>query len=238
MTTVRAIQHVGPEGLGRIASALAASQIDVIVTRVDRGEAVPDDVDDAHALVVMGGPMSVYEANRHAHLRDELRLLERALRRGVPVLGVCLGAQLLAAALGARAYAAPEKEIGWLPVMGTESTAEGAGDPLFAAVPGIFTALHWHGDVFDLPHGALSLARSAATEHQAFRWGRHAYGVLFHLEATDPQVRAMATHFADELTAARVDVAALLAETPAHTRQSESLAASFFGAWGAAVTSA
>jgi GMP synthase (glutamine-hydrolysing) len=150
------------------------------------------------------------------------------------VLGVCLGSQLLAATLGARVHPGPGKEIGWLPVTRTDASAT---DPLFRDLPTSFVALHWHGDIFDLPQGAVSLARSALTEHQAFRSGENAYGLLFHLEASEEQTATMARVFADELTEAHVDAGELLAKTPAGVRDTEAAAASVFGAWTRAVTS-
>src|SRR5262245_4086137 len=119
---VRVLQHVAPEGPGRIATALEARGYSIAVTRCDLGEAVPSTLEDAAALVVRGGPMGVYEAERYPHLRDEQRLIEAALRVGAPVLGVCLGAQLLASTLGASVYPGTQKEIGWFPV-GLKKTA-------------------------------------------------------------------------------------------------------------------
>jgi GMP synthase (glutamine-hydrolysing) len=205
---VRVLQHVAPEGPGRIASALEARGFSIAVTRADLGEAVPHHLDGAAALVIMGGPMGVYEAEQYPHLRDEQRLIESALRTGAPILGVCLGSQLLAATLGARVYPGAQKEIGWFPV-GLRKTA--ITDPLFASVAGSFWALHWHGDVFDLPTGAVSLARSDLTEHQAYRFERNAYGVLFHLEASIDHVQAMAAAFADDLARDGIDGDALVA---------------------------
>src|SRR5215831_3384402 len=113
---VRVLQHVAPEGPGRIAAALEARGCSIAVTRIDLGEAVPRSLDGIAALVVMGGPMGVYEADRYPHLLEEQRLIEAALRDCTPVLGVCLGSQLLAATLGARVYPGAQKEIGWFPV--------------------------------------------------------------------------------------------------------------------------
>ncbi len=176
----------------------------------------------------MGGPMGVYEVDRFPYLAREQRLIESALRAEVPVLGICLGSQLLAATLGARVAPGPRKEIGWFDVTRTEGSA---GDPLLGRTPPRFRALHWHGDVFELPRDAVSLARSELTLHQAFRWGKRAHGLLFHLEAGHAQVAAMAQEFADELRDAGVDGDALVTETPAAVRDVAPVAESVFGAW-------
>lgn len=202
-----AVQHVAAEPPGAIAAALAAEGLALDVVRVDRGDPVPVDAERLSAVVVMGGPMSVADAGRLEHLRDELRLVESALRHGVPVLGVCLGSQLLAHALGARVSPAGFLELGWLPV----TLAPGAeGDPLLGGCPQTFPALHWHGDAFDLPRGAAHLARSDRTAVQAFRHGR-AWGLLFHLEADGAQVEEMALAFAGEVAAGGSSAAALAA---------------------------
>jgi len=130
------------------------------------------------------------------------------------VLGVCLGAQLLASALGARVAAGPRKELGFLPV---ELTAAATTDPLFAVLPARFVPLHWHGDVFELPAGAASLASSAATQHQAFRF-RSACGMLFHLEVEPAALSAMCAAFPGELAVAGVDGVALQREAASHDR--------------------
>ena len=156
--------------------------------------------------------MGVYEADRYSHLRDELRLIEAALHAQVPIIGVCLGSQLLAAALGARVYPAPQKEIGWYDVYLREAART---DRLWRGVAPTFTPLHWHGDVFDLPAGAVALASSALTEHQAFRYGDGAYGLLFHLEMGRRQIAAMVETFRDEVVGAGVAPETILTDTAA-----------------------
>lgn len=206
MPPVVVLQHVACEEAGAIADALQRRGLASRIVRIDKGEPVPQTFDGA-ALLVMGGPMGVYETDRYPHLRDELRLIEDAVRHTRPVLGVCLGSQLVAAALGARVYPGGYKEIGWYPV---ELSAAAATDPLFHDAPRRFTPLVWHGDMFDLPHGAVALASSALTPCQAFRYGDAAYGLLFHLELSAAQLAAMVSAFADEIAAAEVSPEAIL----------------------------
>jgi GMP synthase (glutamine-hydrolysing) len=222
------LQHAEPEGPGLVAAALASRGVALRLVRADRGEPVPPSPDGAAGLVVMGGPMGVYEAPLHPYLADELRLIEAALRSGTPVLGICLGSQLLASALGARVAPSGHQEIGWLEV---ERLAPSDGDPLLGAAPVRFTPLHWHGDVFELPGGAVPLARSALTPRQAFRYGDHAWGLLFHLEATQAQVEAMLASFGDEVRAAGVAPEALAAAAPARLAALEPIAHRAFAAF-------
>jgi GMP synthase (glutamine-hydrolysing) len=200
--TVIVLQHVQPETPGLIADALKSAGVALSTIHSAEGQPVPRQMDDAVGLVVMGGPMGVYEQVRYPFLRDELHLIERALRAEKPVLGVCLGSQLLAAALGTPVTPGKHKEIGWHRVTLTDAAAT---DPLWANVESSFMAYHWHGDVFDLPAGATPLASSKLTKCQAYRYGRAAYGVLFHMEVTDSIMRGMISAFADELRAANID---------------------------------
>mgnify|MGYP006280215659 CR=1 FL=1 len=234
MTDVLILQHVRPEPPGTIADALAARGVSHRTVRVDRGEPVPDAL-AADGLVVMGGPMGVADLEARPHLRAELGLLEDALRAEVPVLGVCLGSQLLAHVLGADVHAAPAKEIGWAEVALTDA---GARDPLFEGVDAPFTAFHWHGDVFDLPDGAVQLARTEQTEHQAFRYGDAAYGLLFHLEVTPRIVAWMTKAFQDELAESRQpsgDGAALRRAAMPREPALRETAGAVFGPWAALV---
>ncbi len=199
MAKVWVLQHAACETLGTIAEALAAARVQPEYVRVFEGAPVPRDMSEAVGLILMGGPMGVYEQDQYPFLADEIRLIERALAEEKPILGVCLGSQLLAAALGARVVRGPQKEIGWFPVTLTEAAR---ADALWAGVESPFIAYHWHGDVFDCPSGAVALARSELTECQAFRYGAKAYGLLFHLEVTEPLISDMVRTFAGELRAA------------------------------------
>ena len=185
------IQHVAAEGPGLIAAVARAHGIALDVRRMDRGDTLRK-ADAMHGLVVLGGPMGVGDAAAYPHLAAELRLVAEACTRGIPVLGICLGAQLLAAAHGARVYRGPAVEIGFGAVT---LTPEGTRDPVLGPSGPSFTAFHWHGDTFDLPAGATHLAVSKQYLHQAFRVGDAAYGLQFHVEL-DP---ALARDWADAL---------------------------------------
>ena len=177
--TLLALQHISCEPPAAFEEELRSRGLDLVRVELDEGEALPAGREFA-GIVVMGGPMGAYEEDEHPWLAAEKRFLRQAVDRDVPVWGVCLGAQLLAASLGARVYKGEEAEVGVLPV---ELTPAGADDPVFGGAPGRFSTLQWHGDSFDLPDGATLLASSPAYRNQAFRVGR-SYGLQFHVEVT------------------------------------------------------
>ncbi len=228
MSRVLTIQHVLCETLGTIADVLSVQGRAIDVVRTFDGQPLPNGLERADGLIVLGGPMGVYEQDRHPFLRDEIRLIEEALRDEKPVLGVCLGSQLLAAALGAKITKGKRKEIGWYPVRLTEA---GTNDPLWTGLDPAFTAYHWHGDVFDGPPGAVSLASSDLTACQAFRYGRHAYGFLFHMETTRPIIEDMVATFADELREAGIDGRAIRDRAGDHLPRLQELGRGVFGRW-------
>ena len=139
--------------------------------------------------------------------------LQRAVAHGIPLLGICLGSQLLAKALGARVYRNPQKEIGWYTV---DLTPAGAADPLFAGLASPVPVFQWHGDAFDLPAGARALASSPLCAHQAFRYGDRVYGLLFHLELAPAIIHRWLEAFQDELVSQRgvIDPERIVAEIP------------------------
>ncbi|HEX4435058.1 MAG TPA: type 1 glutamine amidotransferase [Acidimicrobiales bacterium] len=185
------LQHVAFEGPGAVADALADAGADLTILRMDRGDAVPPPaaMTDVAGLVVMGGPMSVHDDL--AWLADERALLRQAVESGLPVLGVCLGAQQLAAALGAPVTPGPAPEYGLGEV---HLTTEAISDPVFGAAPTPLPCVHWHGETFGLPDGAVRLAGNAAYENQAFRIGDRAYGLQFHVEVTGSLVAHWGPH--------------------------------------------
>jgi GMP synthase (glutamine-hydrolysing) len=182
--TLLALQHIACEPPAAFEDELLARGHDLHRVELDEGEPLPD-WREFDGLIVMGGPMGAYDEDRHSWLAEEKRSIAEAARAGQPVWGVCLGAQLLAAALGAAVYAGPQAEVGLLPV---ELTPAAADDPVFRDAPASFPTLQWHGDTFDLPAGATLLASSPAYRHQAFVFER-AYGLQFHLEVS-PELAA------------------------------------------------
>lgn len=210
------VQHVEPEGPALLAGALAAAGCELDVVRTDLGAALPRDMSAHAGLVIMGGPMSAAGDGRDYPSRGaEVALARDALSRGTPTLGVCLGAQVVALAGGAAVYPGDAPEIGWGPVT-IEPAA--AGDPLLGDITGEMTVLHWHGDTFDLPGGAVHLASSPAYPNQAFRLGSAAWGLQFHVEVDLAAVTGFVDAFGDEAGGAD----AILRDAPAALERSAS----------------
>ena len=214
------LRHVQAEGLGLLTNVLRDRGIHHRYLDLPRGEAPPRDLTNVGGLIVLGGPMAVYEAERHAFLKTESGLVERALNAGRPVLGICLGAQLIASVLGARVYAGDRREVGWAPIT---LTPEGREDSVFGLFDPELTVFHLHGDSYELPPDARNLARSALYEQQAFRWGDVVYGLQFHLEFTETMIQRLATEAESRayITAAGVDPQALVRDAASHVRRLE-----------------
>ena len=189
------LQHVAFEGAAGVRSWLDARGAEVTHTRFFEDAALPSP-GELDLVVVMGGPMSVNDEAAHPWLREEKAFLRSAIAGCVPTLGICLGAQMIASAMGARVYKNRTKEIGWFPVR-----AEAAPEGCFA-FPESLAVFHWHGETFDLPSGALLLATSAACRNQAYQVGRRAVGLQFHLEVTPESVDALIANCRDELVQA------------------------------------
>jgi GMP synthase-like glutamine amidotransferase len=184
MMRMAVLQHVEFEGPAAVADWAAARGFPLRVFHLYRDTTLPS-LSDFDMLTVMGGPMSANDEARLGWLGPEIALVREAIAADKIVLGICLGAQIIAKALGARVYPGGTKEIGWFPVQRTGSHS------LFDGLPDSFTTFHWHGETFDLPHEATSLAKSKITETQAFAVGQRVLGLQFHMEATAQSVRAL-----------------------------------------------
>lgn len=229
-SSVLALQHIACEPPAAYEDELRSQGFELHRVELDEGEPLPDWREFA-GIVVMGGPMGAYDEAEHRWLTDEKQLLREAVAADVPVWGVCLGAQLLAAALGARVYRGDEPEVGVLPV---ELTRDAAEDRVFDGAPATFPTLQWHGDSFDLPPGATRLASSPMYPNQAFRIGR-SYGLQFHIEVPLElvtewgDVPAYAESLEATLGAGALD--RLLGDIAAHEPAMLSLARQLFGNW-------
>jgi GMP synthase (glutamine-hydrolysing) len=178
MRSAIAIRHVAFEDLGTLAALLERRGVALAYRDATVDDLAAADIVDCDLLVVLGGPIGAYEEEPYAFLRDELRAIETRLRAGKPVLGICLGSQLMALALGARVYPGTGKEIGWSKLTLTEAGRRSCLGPLGDGTP----VLHWHGDTFDLPKGATHLASTERYRHQAFAWEHHGLALQFHVE--------------------------------------------------------
>lgn len=226
MPTAYALRHVAFEDLGILEPLLVRHGYSVAYR--EAGVDSLDGLADADLLVVLGGPIGAYEDDLYPFLSDELALLERRLARGGATLGLCLGAQLMARALGARVYPNGQKEIGWAPL---ELSQAGAASPLrhFAGGP----VLHWHGDTFDLPDGAEHLASTPVTRNQAFSWGQgRALGLQFHGEVTAAGLeRWFIGHACEIASTPGVTVPDLRAQTARHAAAVAKAGAACFEDW-------
>ena len=184
------LQHVPFEGIGIIESWAKAKGFEISCTRLFTGEALPT-IGSFDWLVVMGGPMGIYDHEVHPWLAEEKQFIKEAIDAEKTILGICLGAQLIADVLGARVYPGQQKEIGWFPIHRTEGAP-----PL---LPEKLVAFHWHGDTFDCPAGATRLASSEACANQGFVYNQRIVALQFHLETTPQSMDALIENCADEL---------------------------------------
>jgi len=205
------LQHVPFEGPGAFASALMKHSISIECHLVPKN-GLPQDAGDL--LIVMGGPMSVNDPD--PWIAEETAFIRSALLAGKPVLGICLGSQFMAKALGATIGPGQALEIGMTPIY---LTHEGKQDPFFATCPKTFDVFEWHGEIFDPPKDCVPLAGSDVAPLQAFRYGSRAYGLLFHLEMEESGVESLCRECAQDLTKARLTAQQVRADAFPHLQQ-------------------
>lgn len=203
MSKLLVFQHVPHEGLGYFDTVFRSEGLKLrLIPSFERDlSSVTISDTDCQGLVVMGGPMSANDHEKIPFIREELRLIEEALEEGLPILGICLGSQMLAKVLGYKVYPGPKKEIGWYPLY-LEAAAQ--QDPLFAGLPREVMMFQWHGETFNLPNGAKLLATSELYHNQAFSFEGRAYGLQFHPEITPPMIREWVTTGKSEIEQAQL----------------------------------
>lgn len=212
MSDILVIQHVESEGLGIISVMLREAGLEADIIRVFKADPLPRSIGGYRGLICLGGPMGVYEEEAYPFIGDEIALIESALKAHTPMLGICLGAQLLARAAGAKVYKGGAKEIGWFKV---RLTQEGKGARLLAGFPEEYTVFQWHGDTFDIPADSVNLASSELFQNQFIKVGPSAYGIQFHLEVTETMVAEWLKINAAEVAAVKsADPAVILKQTP------------------------
>lgn len=187
------LQHVAFEGLGSIGPWLQSAGYQVTSTKFYESARLPNPK-DLDLLIIMGGPMSVNDEDRFPWLRSEKQFIRQCIDTGKAVLGICLGAQLIANSLGESVYPNRRKEIGWFPVKGLPAPKKSV-----FSFPASMEVFHWHGETFDLPEGATLLAKSEACENQAFQFERKVIGLQFHLETTPASAEAIVKNCRDEI---------------------------------------
>lgn len=223
---VLAIRHVHFEDLGSLELVLGDRGHLVRYLDVGRGRIAAPNPLDPSLLVVLGGPIGAYEDAQYPHLAPLLSMLEKRIAAGLPTLGICLGSQLIARALGARVYSSGALELGWSPLALTEA---GRASPLdhLDSVP----VFHWHGDTFDLPDGATLLASTEACAHQAFSWGEHVLALQCHAEVLTDRFENWLITYPGDIAQSGATVAGLREATARHGAALETASRAMFGEW-------
>lgn len=195
MATLHYIQHVPFEGPAAIANWCEAHGVKTKGIFLYEEPAFPE-VEEVELLVVLGGPMSVHDEENFSWLKPEKEFIRAVIDAGKPVLGICLGAQLVAEVLGGVVSESEAKEVGWFPV---ELRGDAASDPIVKLFPQTFEVFHWHGEAFSIPPGATALARSSGCENQAFVYNGNVLAIQFHLETTPESASKLVEHCAEDL---------------------------------------
>lgn len=229
---VLVVQNIDIEGPGLLRPAMEKAGWQFDIRLMDHpGANLPCFLDGYHALIVLGGPMNVYEEELYPYLRQVEKLIREAIQKGLPVLGICLGGQLIAKALGASVTSNPVQEIGWYRL---NLTAASRQAPLFTGLPEEFHVFQWHGDTFDLPAGAVHLAETAQCRNQAFLYNLNVYALQFHPEVTPEIIDTWAEAYASELAEFFNEPGAadrLKAQTAAIRDEYEQVASRFLTNW-------
>ncbi|MBI3014867.1 MAG: type 1 glutamine amidotransferase [Candidatus Tectomicrobia bacterium] len=222
------LQHFWSETPGTFEEVFVQQAVPYRKMKLYEGEGLPVSLSPYSGLLLMGGPMGVHDEDQYPWLVEEDRILKEALAHEMPILGVCLGSQLIAKAAGGKVTAGPRKEIGWYTL---QLTADATRDPLFMGFPRQFEAFEWHGDIFELPAGAFPLASSELYPYQAFRIGSRAYGLLFHLEITEAMVNQFCSLFSGELQEVKdyIQETSILEDLPRRVSHLQVLARETFG---------
>ncbi|MDR4498117.1 MAG: type 1 glutamine amidotransferase [Candidatus Scalindua sp.] len=206
------IKHIDIEGPGTIGDFLEEKDVPYRIINVFNQEPIPEYLSDISAVILLGGPMNVYEEDKYPFLKKEDAFLKEIFGKGLPVLGFCLGAQLIAKAKGARVKKNPQKEIGWFKLSLDKDVLD---DPLFQGFPGEFDVFQWHGDTFEIPDNSVKLAGSELCSNQAFRVGNNVYGLQFHIEVTDVMIQEWIDAYKDEIDSLKgfVDPCKIISDT-------------------------
>ncbi len=231
MRKILVCQHVPYEILGTLDPLLRNAGYRIKYVNFGRDPHARPELDGYHGLIVLGGPMNVDQAAAYPHIATEIDLVKCAVDRGLPVLGICLGAQIISSALGGEVFDGVDKEIGWYDVSLTEA---GKGDPVFLAATHTEKIFQWHGQTFSLPDGAVHLASSQLCANQAFRYGDNVYGFQFHLEVDEPMIARwlrVPAHVAEiEALGGVIDPERIREDTPSHIDRLKELSDGTFGA--------
>jgi len=186
------IKHVEIEGPDTIEEFFKNTSWNIRIIDLSKGDSLNRDFKDIAAVISLGGPMNVYEEKKYPFLKDEDEFLKKALKEKIPILGICLGAQLLAKACGAKVKKAPKEEIGWYKI---NLTDKGKKDTLFRGLDFQLDVFQWHEDMFEIPKDALHLAESQGSPNQAFKFGENAYGLQFHIEVTPKMIESWVNEY-------------------------------------------
>lgn len=226
MSEFLVLQHIECEDLGTIGPAMSGRGIGAEYVRLFDGEPVPQDIERYSGIIILGGPMNVYEEDEFPFLREEDVLIKKAIQKGSPLLGICLGGQLIAKATGATVTKGAKKEIGWYKLNLTQGGKE---DKAFGKFPEELTVFQWHGDTFGIPQGAVHLAGSELFPNQAYRIGNNVYGLQFHLEVTEKTINSWITEYQDELsTLDYINYEKIIKDTPVYIKNLSAYAEIFY----------